>query len=248
MSFKKIFFILQFFLCTVKKVSCTLVYTGAHREDYCLLLVSWELLSRKACMLFFLVCVYWLFLEFSNLSCTPFPRFLICVLVLKVLLNWRICCSFCCQVCNWLLYYVWKSFSLINSLLVQYMFWFRFLCLLNLHIYRFKFYDYRLLKDIYFCLYNYMSCLWFVLFLYLTVFCYGFWRSFKYFGYNCNLALCSYSWRIILVCFLYWNASLLFLRTYFPHLFYWTAIWRIEPYAFLILFLFFTIVSLFIIL
>ena len=31
---KKNFFILQIFLCTVKKCSCTLVYTGAHREDH----------------------------------------------------------------------------------------------------------------------------------------------------------------------------------------------------------------------
>ena len=32
---KKIFFILQLFLCTVKQLSCTLVCTGAHREDHC---------------------------------------------------------------------------------------------------------------------------------------------------------------------------------------------------------------------
>ena len=35
MSFKNIFFILQFFLCTVKYFSCTLVCTSAHREDHC---------------------------------------------------------------------------------------------------------------------------------------------------------------------------------------------------------------------
>ena len=79
-------------------------------SDFCwcscyLLVVSWGLLSSKACMLFFLVCICWLFLEFSNLSCTLLPRFLICVLVLRVLFNWRNCCSFCCQVCNWLLYW-----------------------------------------------------------------------------------------------------------------------------------------------
>ena len=32
---KKLFLILEFFLCTVKKFSCTLVCTGAHREDHC---------------------------------------------------------------------------------------------------------------------------------------------------------------------------------------------------------------------
>ena len=35
MSFKKIFFIIQFFLCLVKSFLCTLVGTSAHREDHC---------------------------------------------------------------------------------------------------------------------------------------------------------------------------------------------------------------------
>ena len=35
MSFKKISFTLQFFLCTVKKFSCTLVCTVALHEDHC---------------------------------------------------------------------------------------------------------------------------------------------------------------------------------------------------------------------
>ena len=40
---KKKFFILQFFLCTVKYFSCTLVYTGAQSEDH------WFKGKQKSC-------------------------------------------------------------------------------------------------------------------------------------------------------------------------------------------------------
>ena len=51
---KKIFLILQYFLSTVKQFSCTIVCTGAHREDHCSIIFSAHNSFLKAVYLFFI--------------------------------------------------------------------------------------------------------------------------------------------------------------------------------------------------